>query len=229
MDDRDRVGAAVDRAGAGALPLAARVDDIVVDVMRGPPADALPDPLGQRVPGEIVVGEPRVAAPVRHLDRVQHGAEIGHLLEDRVVVEIHLTVGQRADRLAVDPDVGDQHHRVVDRGRVLRPLALRPGAPTDLAERLGEIELLFLGEAGRAEQQHDVLAPRRPERRRGVGVDRPGDVETRDLGAERVRQRPDLEAFHGRDDGPRGGGAQPGATGLNRARAPAAPPARPWS
>ena len=196
VGDADRVGAAVDRLRLRALALAAVVDDVIVEVVRGPAPDPLPDPFGQRLVSEIVVGEFCVAALARHLDRVQGGAAIGHRLEDRVVVEKHLAVRQRADRLAVDADVGDQHHRVVDRGRVLRPLALGPGAGADAAERRGEAELLFLGEAGRAEQQHDVVAPRRPQRPGGVRVDRRGDVEPDDLRAERIRQRPDLEALH---------------------------------
>jgi hypothetical protein len=98
-------------------------------------------------------------------------------------VEMHLTVGQGADRLAVFADIRDQHHRRVIAHELLgvdhrrRPKLFR------------EANLVLLSQLLTAQQNHEVLVPGVLDLREGVIVDVPAQVDADDLGTQCRRQR----------------------------------------
>ncbi len=98
-------------------------------------------------------------------------------------VEMHLAVGQRADRLAVLADVRNEHH-----GRMLDAERATGGDLRGRTERLGEAHLRVLVERLVAQQDHQMLMPGVEEFLLERLVDRIAQVDAQDLGAERGRE-----------------------------------------
>ncbi len=102
-------------------------------------------------------------------------------------MEVHLAVGERADRLAVFADIGDEHYRGMAAYELRRMNLGR------WAEHLGEANLVLFGEMLIAQQDDEVLVPDVAHLRDGSVVERVAQVDADDLGAERRRQRPGLQ------------------------------------
>ena len=140
---------------------------VIVGVERLAAVDAPFDLVRQGFVRLVAVGEQRVAARARHLERIEHRGHGRPLLVALVGVEVHLAVRQGADRLAVLADVRDQHdggvtaHELlgVDHGR-------RP-------EHFREADLILLAQLLIAQQDHEMLVPGVPDLRADVFIDRP--------------------------------------------------------
>src|SRR5262245_12239479 len=101
-----------------------------------------------------------------------------------VGVEMHLAVGQGADRLAVLADIGDQHHRGVIAHELLGvDHRRRP-------ELLCEANLVVLAQLLSAQQNDQVLMPGVSDLRENRLVELAAQVDPHDLGAECRRKRP---------------------------------------
>ena len=96
-----------------------------------------------------------------------------------VGMEMHLAIGQGADRLAVLTDIGDQHHRRVAAHELLG-VNLR-----GRAEFCRETDLILLGQLLIAQQNEEVLVPGIPNVREDIVVDLLPQVDADDLGAQR--------------------------------------------
>ena len=102
-----RVDALAERFGAFVITLQCRAVVVVMDGLAS--AELVAHRGIERVVGGIAAREQRIAAGVGNFDRVEHGPLIGRLGVDHVVVEHHLAVRQRADRLAVLANVRNEH------------------------------------------------------------------------------------------------------------------------
>jgi hypothetical protein len=102
-------------------------------------------------------------------------------------MEMHLAVGQGADRLAVLADVGDQHHRGVVAHELLgMDDRRRP-------EFFREPDLVFLAQILTAQHNDEILVPGVAYLREAAGIDVITQVDTENLGPQCRRQRPHAE------------------------------------
>ena len=99
-----------------------------------------------------------------------------------------------AERLSAAPDVGDHHDAGFEGLAVEAALRARREHPAGLAEQPGEGELRVLVDVLPAEHQNEVVEPGPAQQRRNVAVDRPAQIDARDLGAEGVAGGQDLDA-----------------------------------
>ncbi len=152
-----RVDALAERLGAFAVTLPGRA---IVVVMDGLAAAELVAHRGiERVVGGIAAREQRIAAGVGNFDRVKHGRLVRHLGVDHVVVEHHLAVGQRSDRLAVLADVRNEHDPRQEPRIALGEELRRPTRHAHLAEIAGDADQVFLLELLVRENDHEVIEP----------------------------------------------------------------------
>src|SRR5438477_270640 len=100
---------------------------------------------------------------------------------DVVVEELQqlLMLEYGADQLSVLPDVGDQHHRGIA-GRVSPCVAHRRRS-----EPLAETDLIVLAQMLVAQKDHQVLVPDVENLRENLVADRPAEIDTDDLRADR--------------------------------------------
>ncbi len=96
-------------------------------------------------------------------------------------MEVHLAVGQSADRLAILADIGDQHHRRIA-GR--EPPRVAHG---ERSETFGESDLVLLRELLIAQENDEVLVPDVQHLRSKPIVHRLAQIDSDDFGAQRGR------------------------------------------
>ena len=133
--------------------------------------------------GAVHVGEQRMPAHRGDGERVQHRVAVGALVIRAVGVEIHLAFGQRPDRLAVLPGVGDHHDRAVA-DAFAGGLAV-DGAVGQVAEQPGEADLVGLRHVLAGEDQHLAVEPGGVDRLARRAVDAARQVDAVDARAER--------------------------------------------
>ena len=136
--------------------------------------------VGQGLVGAIEIAEAGLAACRRHLDGVEDAAdrrlvEIGH-----VDVPLGLVVAERADRLPVLDDVGDDQHVGV---LVLADVGGAHRRLVEPAEALAEGGELVLVQLLAAEAQHLVRHPGLLDRGEGRVVERAAEVHALDVSA----------------------------------------------
>ena len=138
---------------------------------------------GERLVGEVLVGEQRVAADRRHLAREQHGAHGRHLEVGRVGVPDAAEVGALVLQL----------HHLDDLGVVGN--ALDEGILHRLAHAAGEGQELGGGEVLAAKEDHQVVEQRAPDLGHAVLRQRPGQIDPMDLPAQRACDSSHLQHF----------------------------------
>jgi len=114
----------------------------------------------------VHIGEHRVAAGRRQFERIEEGVLVRPRRVAGIDVEPELAIAERADRLAVDLDVGHQQDLVTVLVAVLygalgaaAQLFRRFLAKPEIAEIGGKPKLVVLRDILAAEHQHQVLAP----------------------------------------------------------------------
>ena len=153
----------------------------------------------ERLVGGIAVGEQRVAAVGRDLDRIQQGPGVGNLRVNLVVMEVHLAVGQCPDGLAVLTDVGDHHdvgmHAIIPGRTELGRTRQR----SEFAEIAGHADLVVLRELLAAEHQDRMIEPSLANLRDDIRFEHLAQINAADFGADVPGQRNHLEPGFGRD------------------------------
>jgi hypothetical protein len=145
----------------------------------------------QAFPRRVLVGEQRVAAGGRQFLRMQHRAEARPVLVRQVGMPEVAGVAQ-ADGLAVLADVRHDEHL-----GLRRQLELAQHVDLQRAPAAAERDLLRRRDVLVAEHEDVVRQVGAVQAREVVGVEREGEVEAHDLGAERRVERNDVEALAG--------------------------------
>src|SRR5712691_4281338 len=189
-----RVDALAEGFGAFAIALLGRA---IVVVMDGLAAAELVARRGiERVVGGIAAREQRIAAGVGNFDRVKQGRLVGHLGVDHVVVEHHLAVRQRSDRLAVLADVRNEHDPGQEPRIALWEESCRSTRHAHLAEIAGDADEVFLLELLIRENDHEVIEPGLIDRLDGVVVGLVAQVQPADFRPDMLGERNNIESGH---------------------------------
>ena len=146
--------------------------------------------------GQVHVGEKGVAAPGRDILGIEQGAERGALQVGRVAVPDAAEIGGLPGLLDHRDDIG-----VFGDG-------LGQGVAADRPEARREGDLLDRGQFLVAEEQHQVIEEGALDALEGPGIQRPGQVEPMDFGAEAAGQGSNFDRgrAHGGMRLQRGGG-----------------------
>src|SRR5262249_16396069 len=118
---------------------------------------------------------------------------------DHVMVETHLALGQRADRLTVLADVRDHHDAGQDFGISLREELWGPAWHALLAEIAGDADQVLLRQLLVGEDDDDVVEPGLIDRLDRVLVGLLAQVKAPNLSPDMRGQRNDIEASLGHD------------------------------
>src|SRR5690606_17711951 len=145
----------------------------------------------QGLVGHLLGGEQGVAAFGRQLPGVEHRAQAGDFLVGQVRVPELAGVAQ-AGRLTVLDDVGDDEDL-----RVAGQQELAQHVDLQLAEAAAEGDVLFRGQVLVAEDHYAVIQMGAMHTGEIGVVERAGQVDADDLGAEHGVQRTDLERLGG--------------------------------
>jgi hypothetical protein len=121
---------------------------------------------------------------------VQEGARRRVFREALVGMEMDLAVRQRADELALLPDVRDQGGGIgiAQPALLVAAHGFRPRTFLQRTEIAGEAHLVFLGEILIAEQEDQMLVPSELDLAERRPIELPPQIDAADLGAERVGQ-----------------------------------------
>ena len=147
----------------------------------------------ERVIGGVAAGEQGIAAGGGDFHRVEQRSLIGHFGVDHVVMEHHLAIRQRADRLAILADVGDQHDAWQNLGVSLGKEFRRPARHSLLAEIAGNADEVLLGELLSREHDHKVIEPSLVDRLDGVVIGLLAQIDPAQLRADMLGKRADLK------------------------------------
>src|SRR6266545_4955766 len=195
MRDENRVQVVRDPADvAGMARLLGAV--VFVDVKRLLALELLLERGRHRLVGLVHVGEHRIAAGGRQFERIEERVLVGSRRIAGIDVEPEFAVAERADRLPVDLDVGDEQNLLVvlpDALGAAAQLVRRLLAAAEVAETGRKAKLVVLRNLLAAEHQHEMLPPGVPDCPDCFFGEGPGEIDALDLRAAGRRQRRHLD------------------------------------
>ncbi len=177
----------------GAFAVAALGRAVIVVVQRLAAFEPLADRRIERVIGGIAAGKQGVSAGRGNLDRIEQSPLARHLDVDHVVMEHHLAVGQRADRLAVLADVGDQHDAGQQARIALGEILGRPAERADLAKKARCPHQIFLRQILLGKDDDEMIEPGLVDCPNGLRVGLLAQIDAAQLRADMLGQGNDLQ------------------------------------